>query len=62
MSFNSNGIYSNPMSPFGKIVPPYTGGGSAKPTVTFNTTSKPENLGNFAFQGNANSTSNGIGS
>lgn len=50
------------MSPFGKIVPPYTGVGSAKPTVTFNTTSKPENLGNFAFQGNANSTSNGIGS
>lgn len=62
MSSNSNTIYSNSnsKSPFGKIVQPYSGG-SAKPIVTFNTSSKSESLGNIVFQGNANSNNNGIG-
>ncbi len=60
MSSNSNTIYSNSKSPFGKMVQPYSGG-SAKPIVTFNTSSKSESLGNIVFQGNANSNNNGIG-
>lgn len=57
---SNNVIHSNTLSPFGKIVQPFSAG-TPKPIVTFNTVSKPDNLGNTGFQGNANSSRNGIG-